>query len=119
MAAILFAEAAALVVVTVYLIVELLVATPDSYAGGIALTILAAIAAAWVALIAVHTLRGSPWIRGATVVWQVVQIAVAVGSFQGTYPRVDVGLALLIPSLVVLVLLFTKPVIEGTTRRDR
>jgi len=119
LAAILLAECALVTVVTVVLLVDLLVATPASYPGAIALTALAAIAAVWLAFIAVHTLRGSPWIRGAAVVWQVLQISVAVGSFQGVFQRTDVGWLLLIPAVAVLVLLFTKPVLAATTRPER
>ena len=56
-------------------------------------------------------LRGSPWVRGATVVWQVLQIAVAVGAFQGFFARPDIGWLLLVPALAALVLLFTPPVV--------
>lgn len=118
LAAILFAECALLTVATVFLVFELVVATPDSYPAAIALAVLAAAAAVWLAFIAVNTLRGSPWIRGAAVVWQVLQIAVAVGSFQGAFARADIGWFLLLPSLAVLILLFTKPVIAATTRPE-
>ncbi|HEV7949780.1 MAG TPA: hypothetical protein VGP24_08435 [Glaciihabitans sp.] len=118
LAGILFAECALVGAATVYLIIEILVDTPASMASAIALTVCAAIATVWVAAIAIHTLKGQPWIRGAAVVWQILQIAVAVGSFQGIFPRPDIGWMLLIPSLAVLVLLFTKPVLAATTRPE-
>lgn len=119
LAAILFAESVLMAVATVVLLVELVVATPSSYATAIALTVLAALAAVWLAFIAVHTLRGRPWIRGAAIVWQVLQISVAVGSFQGVFQRADIGWLLLLPSLGVLVLLFTRPVLAATTRPEQ
>lgn len=102
----------------VYLLVELLIDTPQSYASAIAILALAVLAAVWVGMIAVHTLRGRPWTRGATVVWQVLQASVGIGALQGLFARPDVGWPLIILSLVVLALLFTKPVIEATARRD-
>jgi len=117
LALIVFAECALLVAATVFLVVELLVATPASYASAIALTVLVAIGAIWVGVIAVNLLRRQPWTRGATVVWQILQIAVAIGMFQGAYARPDLGWLLLIPSIVVLVLLFTPSVRDATIRR--
>jgi len=117
LALIVFAECALLVAATVFLVVELLVATPTSYATAIALTVLVAIGAIWVGVIAVNLLRRQAWTRGATVVWQILQIAVAIGMFQGAYARPDLGWVLLIPSIVVLVLLFTPSVRDATIRR--
>jgi hypothetical protein len=113
-----FAECALLVIAAVYLVVELLIDTPNSFAGALFLTVLVIIAAIWLAVIGVNTLRGAPWVRGAIVTWQIMQIAVAVGAFQGVFAQPPIGWALLIPSIVVLVLLFTKPVLAATTRRD-
>lgn len=118
LAVLVFAECALLVFAAVYLVVELLIDVPASLAGALFLTVLVVIAAIWLAVIGVNTLRGAPWVRGAIVTWQVLQIAVAVGAFQGVFARPDVGWALLIPSLVALVLLFTKPVLAATTRRE-
>ena len=117
LAVIVFAECALMTVATIYLVIEIIVATPSSYASAIFLTVLTAIAAVWLAFIAVNILRGSPWVRGATVVWQILQIAVAIGCFQGFFARPDLGWALLLPALVALFLLFTKPVIAATARR--
>lgn len=117
LALIVFAECALLVAAVVFLVVELLVATPSSYATAIALTVLVAIGAIWVGVIAVNLLRRNAWTRGAAVVWQILQIAVAIGMFQGAYARPDLGWLLLIPSIVVLALLFTPSVRDATIRR--
>src|SRR5690606_31314723 len=103
---------------TLFLIYELIVDTPDSYASAVALTVIAGLGAVWLGFIATHTLLGRAWIRGAAIVWQVLFIAVAVGSFQGLTPRADVAWLLLIPAVAVIVLLFTKPVLAATTSRD-
>src|SRR3954469_13208063 len=105
----LFAECALLVVATVYLLVELLTVVPASYPSAIALTALTAVAAGWLAAIAIGTLRNRPWIRGAAIVWQVLQGAVAIGCFQGAFAQPEIGWFLLVPALLVLVLLFTPP----------
>ena len=118
LAVIVAAECVLMAVASAYLISELLTATPTSFASAIALTALCIGATVWLALIVVHVLRGSPWVRGATVVWQVLQIAVAVGAFQGFFARPDIGWLLLVPAIVVLVLLFTPPVVAATSRRD-
>ena len=116
LAVLLFAECALLVAATVYRVIELLIATPASLASALFLTVLTGIAAAWLGVIAVNTLRASPWIRGAAITWQVLQIAVAIGCFQGLFAQPTIGWALLIPALAVLVLVFTPPVVQATKR---
>lgn len=118
LAALLFLECALLVAATVYLVIEILIARPDSYASAIAILVLTAIAAIWLGTMAVQTLLGRPWIRGAAVVWQVLQIALAVGSFQGLFARPDLGWFLIAPAVLVLVLLFTPSVIAATRRPE-
>lgn len=118
LAAVLFLEAAGLAVVTVTLLVELLVERPDSLPSAIALMACAAIATVWVTVIALNSLRGRAWIRGASIVVQVLIGAVALGSFQGLFPRADIGWLLLLPAITVLVLLFTKQVLAETSQRD-
>ncbi|WP_208324030.1 hypothetical protein [Diaminobutyricimonas sp. TR449] len=116
LAIVLFAECAVLAGATAFLIVELFIATPESYASAVALVVLVAIAAIWLGAIAIATLRRRPWIRGAALVWQVLQIAVAIGSFQGLTPRADIGWALLVPAVLAIVLLFTPAVVAQTSR---
>jgi hypothetical protein len=119
LATLLGAEAALLWAAAVWLILELLTATPTSLASAVAILVLVIVTAAWVTVIAVNSLRRRSWIRGAAVTWQLVQIAVAVGCFQGLYARPDLGWALLVPSLVVLALLFTPRVLAATAPAAR
>ncbi len=114
----LFAQCALLAAATIYLVVELLTATPDSLASAVALLVLTAIAAVWIGFIAANVLRGRAWTRGAAIVVQVLQGAVAIGCFQGVLAQPAIGWLLLIPALIVLVLLFTPPVVAATTQRD-
>ncbi len=114
----LFAECALLAAASIYLLVELFTATPSSLASAVALLVLTAIATVWLGVIAVNVLRGRAWTRGAAIVWQVLQGAIAIGCFQGTFAQPEVGWVLLVPALVVLVLLFTPSVVAATSRRD-
>jgi len=116
LAVVIFLESALLFVALGYLIFELGNETPQSYPSAIALTVLTAMAAMWVTVIGISVLRRQAWIRGAAVVWQVLQISVAIGSFQGVFARPDIGWLLLMPAIAVLVLLFTKPVLRQTAR---
>ncbi len=118
LAALLFAEAALLIAVTLWFVYELVTDQPTSLASALVLTVLSGIAAVWVTLIAANTLRGASWIRGAAVTWQILQIAVAVGAFQGFYARPDIGWALLLPAILVIILLFTKSVMLATRRTE-
>lgn len=116
LAILLFAEFALVLAATVYLVIELLIATPASLPSALFLTLLTGIAATWLLVIAINTLRARSWIRGAAITWQVLQIAVAVGCFQGLFAQPAIGWALLIPALAVLVLVFTPPVVQATKR---
>jgi hypothetical protein len=111
-------EAAGMAGVTALLVVDLLTSSPASVAGAVALIALAALAAVFLGAVVRGILRGRSWIRPAAVTWQVLQIAVGVGSLQGPDARQDLGWGLIVPSAVVLVLLFTRSVLLATGRRD-
>ncbi|MDY0944421.1 hypothetical protein SOM11_00280 [Frigoribacterium sp. CFBP9039] len=101
-----------------YLLVELVVETPSSYASAVAVLLLTLMATAWIGSIVVGAFRGRAWIRGAAIVWQVLQIAVGVGSLQGTFANPTIGLWLIVPAVLVVVLLLTPSVVAATSRRD-
>jgi hypothetical protein len=113
--ALLAAEALALWVFCAWWVLELLTATPTSMGASVALLALTVVAAVWVSAITVGALRGRPWIRGAAVTWQLVQVMIAIGCFQGVYARPDVGWVLLLPSIIVLVLVFNPRVVAATS----
>ena len=114
---VLFLEAAGLVAIGVWLVVDLFALRPSSPATAIALIVLVVIAAAWVAAVAIGSLRQAPWTRAAAIVWQILQISIAVGAFQGIFARPEVGLLLLVPAVVVMGLLLWPPVRVVYTRR--
>ncbi|MET1017539.1 hypothetical protein [Orlajensenia leifsoniae] len=113
---ILFAEAALVIGVAVWFLLELLTAEPSSLTSAVAIFVIVVIAAVFVTAIAIGAARDRPWIRGAAVTWQVLQIAIAVGCFQGLYARPDIGWALLVPSVAVIVLLLVPGVRVAFTR---
>ncbi|ANJ27637.1 hypothetical protein ATC03_13890 [Agromyces aureus] len=111
-------EALGLIAVVVWLVVDLLSLAPSSYATAIALLVLVLIAALWVGAIAIGSLRRAPWSRGSAIVWQVLQVSIAVGAFQGMFARPDVGWVLLVPAITVIGLLLWTPVRLAYSRDD-
>jgi hypothetical protein len=113
LAALLYLEALALAGVSVLLVVDAVIQHPDSYLSAVALIVLALLATVGLALMATHALAGRPWIRGAAITWQILQAIVGVTILLGGQA---IGLALAAVAAVVLVLLFTPPVIAATRR---
>jgi hypothetical protein len=103
----------------VILLIDTLTLPSAQFGGGVALTIIAFIAAAWLGAIVVGTLRGQAWIRAAAIVWQVLQFAVGLGALQGQVAQPGWGIPLITLAVIVFVLLFVKPVVALTSvRRD-
>ena len=118
LAVVLALESFGAVVVAGYLVVELFAATPSSYPSAIALAATVAIAAVWVGFIVAGVLRGKAWTRAAAIVVQILIGAIAIGSLEGLMPRPDIAWTLLVPAIVALGLLFTRPVLAATSRRS-
>lgn len=116
LAVILGLEAVLVTGLAVWLLIDLLTITPQSFATAIAIFVLTAIAAVWViaTLVGILTLRA--WARASTVTIQVLMLAVAIGSFQGLLARPDIGWALLVPAVVAGVLAVTPTVVRATAR---
>jgi hypothetical protein len=117
LAVIIGAEALVMAGVVLWLLVELMTARPNSYETAVAILVLAAIAAIFLGFVAVHTLRARPWTRAATLTWQLLQVVIAIGCFQGMVATPTIGWYLLVPAVLAIVLLFTPPVVAAT-RRD-
>jgi hypothetical protein len=109
-------EAVAAIVLAGFLILELLTAPTASMGSAIAIVVIAILAAIWLVALTIATLRGRPWIRGAIVTWQLIQILCAIGCFQGILAVPEVGWALLVPAVIALVLLFSPSVVAVTRR---
>lgn len=116
--AILFLEALALIAVVAWLVVDLVALQPSSYATAIALIVLVLVGAVWVSAVAIGSLRRAPWTRAAAIVWQILQVSIAVGAFQGLFARPDVGWLLLVPAVTVIGLLLWTPVRLAYTRHE-
>lgn len=113
---ILIAEAALLWIALAWQVYQLVTSEPASLPSAIALIVINVLVAVWVSAIAVNAGKGRSWVRGAALSWQLVQIAISIGAFQGVYARPDVGWALLIPSVVVIILLLSPGVISADDR---
>ncbi|QWT25069.1 hypothetical protein KPL76_06905 [Subtercola sp. PAMC28395] len=114
---VLFAEAVTVLGVGVWSLVQLVSSPPASYATAVALLVLIFAAGAWLLAIAVGTYRMRPWIRGAGITWQVLQIVVAVACFQGVLGEPADGWPLLIVAVVGIALLLS-PSVVAVTRRE-
>ena len=117
LAVVLFLESAALASVTIWFLVEILTTQVNSVGGSILTLTLAVGATAWIASAGVGALRAQSWVRGAAVTWQLCQVAVAVGAFQGIFAQPAVGVAILVPTVAAVVLLFV-PSTTQALRRD-
>lgn len=115
---ILFLEAAALAAATLWFLSRVFLEKAESISGAIVILIIVALVTVWVTVTAIYTLRARPWVRGAIFTWQVLQIAIAAGAFQGFYAQPSVGYALLIPAVLAALLLFSPSVLKATTRPE-
>ena len=118
LAALVFVECALVAAAAIYLVIETFATPPASYLSAIALTGLAVISAIWLGFIGANVLRGRAWIRGAAITWQVLQVVIGVGCLQGLFATPLVGILLIVLAVVVVLLLFTRPVIAATSDRD-
>lgn len=103
-------EAAVMIVVLLVLIGDLVTQQAAQFSSAVALTVLAAIGTVFVCAVAVAALRLQVWSRGAALIWQVILLAVGFGMFQGATARFDLALLFLVPALVGIFLLLSKPV---------
>jgi len=80
----------------------------------LALTALGLILTVWLIFIFRALNAGRRWSRNAAIFWQLVQLTVAWGSFTGQFANPAIGVGLILPSVAVIALLFTKPVFAAT-----
>jgi hypothetical protein len=99
------------------MLVGLLTGEARSVVTLIALVVLVAAAGAWVISVALALSKGKRWARSGALFWQLVQLAVATGSFTGQFGNAAIGWALILPSALVLVLLFQKSTIAATMEK--
>jgi len=104
--------------VTVYLVIELLLAEADFPPTAIALTALVVLVAIWLLAMTRGVWRGRAWTRGSVLVYQFSQLAIGVGSVQGFVPRPDIGWWVIATAVLGLVLVLSTPVSQYLDQRD-
>ena len=87
-----------------------------AFTTAIALFAMVAAAAAWLFYVAFSLTRSKRWARSAAFFWQLIQLAVATGSFSGQFGNQAIGWGLIIPSAIVIVTLFNKDVVAATMK---
>lgn len=80
----------------------------------VALFALVAAATVWVFFISRGLWRGKRWARSGALFWQLVQLSVASASFSGQFGNAVIGWSLIVPSVLVLALVFSKSVVKAT-----
>ncbi|RFA16571.1 hypothetical protein B7R22_03620 [Subtercola boreus] len=118
LAVLLLVEALAVLAIGAWLIAELGLSEPASYATAIALVVLVLAAGVWVLSIAIGVYRLRPWTRGAALTWQILQVIVAICIFQGLFAEPVDGWPLLVVSLLGVALLLSPSVVAATRRQD-
>jgi hypothetical protein len=104
------AETLAVAVTLILGIIDIVTGNEKSLALSAALDALIAGFVIWGALITKGLWQLKSWARSSSIFWQSAQLAIAWESFQGgETARPDIAWLLIIPSVVVLVLMFTNP----------
>jgi hypothetical protein len=95
-----------------------LVLTQEKNLGmGIALDVLIAAFVVWGIFITKGLWQLKSWAKSSSIFWQTAQLAIAFESFQGANANPAIAWALIVPSVIVLALLFTSPLAK-MLRRD-
>jgi hypothetical protein len=105
-------------IVVLYLLSSYVIATlagqVKSLPTMLALAGLGLVVAVWLAYVFKGLYSGRRWARSGAIFWQLVQLTIAWGSFTGQFANAAIGIALIVPSVLVIGLLFTKPVFDAT-----
>ncbi len=112
--AILAIELLALLAIVLAYVVATLSGEVKSLPTMLALTALGLILAVWLTFAIKALSAGRRWARNAAIFWQLVQLTIAWGSFTGQFANAAIGVALIIPSIAVIGLLFEKTVFAAT-----
>lgn len=112
--AILLLEAVGLVVVAAGFVVTLFQADPLSVGGSVFMAVLLLLVAAGLATMARRLMAGFRWPRSPSLVVQLFLVILAFPYFTAGDPVI--GLMLIVPAAVVIVTLFSKPVVDFTVR---
>lgn len=113
-AVILLCEAAGLLAIAGWFALGLLTSTPASLGGAVFMLVLLLLFAVWLLVVGHFFFRGYRWTRSAALVFQFFVIVIAIPTL--TSGVVWAGLLLLVPAVVVVHQLFTRPVVAFTRR---
>jgi hypothetical protein len=113
-AVILLLEALAFLGISVLFIRTLLTDDPVSAGGSVFLAVFLVLLAAWLVVVARALWRGFRWPRSAALVIQLFLVILSVSFLSSG--SVLIGLGMLVPGAVVLLALFTRPVLSHTVR---
>ncbi len=111
------AESLAVAVFLAIGIINIIGGHEKSLALSAALDALIAAFVVWGVLISKGLWQLKSWARSSSIFWQTAQLAIAYESFQGETANPAIGWALIIPSVAVLALMFTKP-LASLLKRD-
>jgi len=103
-------EAVLMLGVVAWLAFALVTQPAASLPSAIAILVIAIIGAIWVIAALIGAVRRRSWIRALAVTWQVIQLAVAIGCFQGLTAEPAIGWMLLVPSVIGILLLISPQV---------
>ncbi|MEN9753293.1 MAG: hypothetical protein RL670_984 [Actinomycetota bacterium] len=117
-ALVLLLEAAVLLFFGGLMVIDIIVGAAKSVPTAAALAALVLTPGVWLLFVTRALLRGNRWARNAALFWQLVQLSVASASFTGRFANAWIGSALVASSVILLVFLFTKPVMQATLPKE-
>ena len=109
-----FLESLVILGIAGYLLLEILGGQSKSIGAALSLFLLVLLGAAWIGFAGRGLLNGRRWARSTAVFWQLVQLAIASASFDGRGANAAIGVSLIVPSVIVLWLMFTKKVVRAS-----
>ena len=107
-----FLEALVLFVATVAIVWGVTTSQAGALLTNSALVVLTLSAGVWLTFAGIAITKGKRWARSAGVFWQLIQIAIALGTFEASLLG---GFAIALPSLAVLFTLFSSEVVKATS----
>ncbi len=107
-----FLEALVLFIATVAIIWGMTSSQAGALLTNSALVVLTLSAGVWLTFAGLAITKGKRWARSAGVFWQLIQIAIALGTFEASLLG---GFAIALPSLAVLFTLFSAGVVKATS----
>jgi len=107
-----FLEALVLFVATVAIVWGMTTSQAGALLTNSALVVLTLSAGVWLTFAGMAITKGKRWARSAGVFWQLIQLAIALGTFEASLLG---GFAIALPSLAVLFTLFSSEVVKATS----